>query len=270
MQERFKISVQRSCRLAQLARSVWYARSRARDQSALCQRIRDIAMSRPRFGYLRVLVMLKREGWQVGKKRVYRLYRQQGLQLRMKVKRRKRIALLRGRPQAPTGPNQHWSMDFVHDQMLDGRAFRILTVIDQWSRESVCLEANFRLSGRCVGQALDRLAAQRGWPKAITVDNGTEFTSKALDEWAYRRGIKLDYTRPGKPTDNGLIESFNGRLRDEFLNVHEFVTLHDAREKLRAWQEDYNHHRPHGSLGHLTPSEFVKKRSGQTNEAARL
>ena len=145
MQECFKISVQRSCRLAQLQRSAWYAKSRARDQSALCQRIRDIAMSRPRFGYLRVLVMLKREGWQVGKKRVYRLYRQQGLQLRMKVKRRKRIALLRGRPQAPTGPNQHWSMDFVHDQMLDGRAFRILTVIDQWSRESVCLEANFRL-----------------------------------------------------------------------------------------------------------------------------
>jgi putative transposase len=171
MQERFKISVQRSCRLAQLARSVWYAKSRARDHSALCQRIRDIALSRPRFGYLRVPVMLKREGWQVGKKRVYRLYRQQGLQLRMKVKRRKRIALLRGKPQAPTGPNQHWSMDFVHDQMQDGRAFRILTVIDQWSRESVCLEANFRLSGRCVGQALDRLAAQRGWPKAITVDN---------------------------------------------------------------------------------------------------
>ena len=115
-----------------------------------------------------------------------------------------------------------------------------------------------------------RRAAQRGCPKPITVDNGTEFTSKALDEWAYRRGIKLDYTRPGKPTDNGLIESFNGRLRDEFLNVHEFVTLQDAREKLRAWQDDYNYRRPHGSLGHLTPSEFVKKRSVQTNEAARL
>jgi putative transposase len=217
-----------------------------------------------------VLVMLKREGWQVGKKRVYRLYRLEGLQLRMKVKRRKRIALLRGKPQPPTGANQHWSMDFVHDQMLDGRAFRILTVIDQWSRESVCLEANFRLSGRCVAQALDRVAEQRGWPRAITVDNGTEFTSKAFDEWAGRRGVKLDYTRPGKPTDNGLIESFNGRLRDEFLNVHEFVTLHDAREKLQAWQDDYNHHRPHGSLGHLTPNEFVRRRSVQPEEAAGL
>ena len=215
------------------------AKRRARDQSALQQRIRDIALSRPRFGYLRVLVMLQREGWRVGKKRVYRLYRMEGLQLRMKVKRRKRIALLRGKPQKPTGANQLWSMDFVHDQMLDGRALRILTVIDQWSRESVCLEANFRMSGRCVGQFLDKAASQRGWPGAITVDNGTEFTSKALDEWACRRGVKLDYTRPGKPTDNGLIESFNGRLRDEFLNVHEFGTLHDAQQKLKAWQDDY-------------------------------
>ena len=161
-------------------------------------------------------------------------------------------------------------MDFVHDQTHDGRAFRILTVIDQWSRESVCLQANFRLSGRRVAQALDELARHRGWPNAITVDNGTEFTSKALDEWAYRRGIKLDYTRPGKPTANGLIESFNGPLRDEFLNVNEFVTLHDAREKLKVWQDDYNHHRPHSSLGNLTPSEFVNRRSVQPNEAASL
>ena len=270
MQERFKASVQRSCGLALLRRSVWYEKSVARDQSALRQRIRDIALSRPRFGYLRVTVMLRREGWTVNKKRVHRLYRLEGLQLRMKAKRRKRIALLRGKPPLATGPNQHWSMDFMHDQMHDGRAFRILTVIDQWSRESVTLEANFRLTGRCVGQALDQAAAQRRLPQAITVDNGTEFTSKALDEWAYRRGVKLDYTRPGKPTDNGLIESFNGRLRDEFLNVNEFVTMHDAREKLKARQDDYNSCRPHGSLGHLTPSEYARMRSGQPNGAANL
>lgn len=126
------------------------------------------------------------------------------------------------------------------------------------------------MSGRCVGQFLDKAASQRGWPGAITVDNGTEFTSKALDEWAYRRGVKLDYTRPRKPTDNGLIESFNGRLRDEFLNVHEFVTLHDAQQKLQAWQDDYNHQRPHGSLGHLTPSEFARTRSVQPPEVAGL
>jgi len=181
--------------------------------------------------------------------------------------------LLRGKVPSATGPGQHWSMDFVHDQMHDGRRFRILTVIDQWSRESVSLEANFRLTGRCVGLALDQASQQRGLPRAITVDNGTEFTSKALDDWAYKRGVKLNYTRPGKPTDNGLTESFNGRLRDEFLNVNEFITMHDLRVKLGAWQEDYNHHRPHGSLANLTPSEFARNarmRSRPTNGAALL
>ncbi len=151
--------------------------------------------------------------------------------------------------------------------MLDGRKFRILTVIDQWSRESVSLEPGFSLTGRCVGHALDQAAIARGMPRAITVDNGTEFTSNALDEWAYRRGVKLDYTRPGKPIDNGLIESFNGRLRDEFLNTHEFVTMQDVRAKLMAWKDDYNNHRPHGSLGHLTPSEFAKARSDQPSKS---
>ena len=144
MQERFKISVKRSCRLSLLQPSVWYAKSQARDQSGLRLRIREIAMDRPRFGYLRVLVMLKREGWPVGKKRVYRLYRLEGLSLRMKTKRRKRSACCAARQCRRRDRNERWSMDFVHDQMLDGRAFRILTVIDQWSRESVSLEANFR------------------------------------------------------------------------------------------------------------------------------
>ena len=228
------MNVRWPCRLALLRPSDWYQKSEASDQSALRQRIREIAMDRPRFGYLRVLVTLKREGWAVGRKRVYRPYRLEGLQLRMKVKRRKRITLQRGLPMPAAGPNEHWSMDFVHDQMLDGRAFRVLTMINQWSRESVSLEANFRLTGRCVGRLLDEAALVRGWPKAITMDNSTEFTSKALDEWAWRRGVKLDHTRPGKPTDNGLIESFNGRLRDEFLNVNEFITMQDARQKLKA------------------------------------
>ena len=143
----------------------------------------------------------------------------------------------------------------------------MLTVINQWSRESVALGANFRLAGRCVGRALDEAAIERGWPQAIRRDNGMEFSPKALDEWAWRRGVKLDYTRPGKSTDNGLIESFNGRLRDEFLSVNEFIKMQDVREKLKAWQHGYNHHRPHNSLGHLTPSEFVKKRSDQQRES---
>lgn len=158
----------------------------------------------------------------------------------------------------------------MHDQTHDGRAFRILAAIDQWRRESGCLVANLRLSGRCVAQTLDKVARHRGWPKAINVDNGTKFTSKALDDWAYRQGIQLEYTRPEKPTDNGLIESFNGRLRDKLLNISEFVTLHDAREKLKGWQDDYNHHRPHGSLGNLTPSKFVNSRSVQPYGAASL
>jgi putative transposase len=162
MQASLKISVHRSFHLALLQRSVRYAKSQAGDQSALRQRICDIAMSRSRFVYLRVLVMLKREGWGVSKKRVYRRYHLEGLQLRMKVKRRKRVALLRGRAPVPTAVNRHWSMDAVHDQMHDGRKFRILTAIDQWSRESVSLEADYRLTGRCVGQALDQAAGQPG------------------------------------------------------------------------------------------------------------
>ena len=226
-------------------------------------------MDRPRFGYLRVLVMLKREGWKVGKKRVYRLYRLEGLQLRMKVKRRKRISLLRGRPTPATGPNQQWSMDFVHDQMLDGRAFRVLTVIDQWSRESVSLEANFRLTGKVRRQGPGR-GCHRAWlapGHQGRQRHGVHLKGARRMGLAAWRGVKLDYTRPGKPTDNGLIESFNGRLRDEFLNVNEFITMQDMREKLKAWQHDYNHHRPHSSLGHLTPSEFVRKRSDQQLES---
>ena len=248
MQERFKVSVQRSCRLALLRRSVWYAKSRARDQSALRQRIRDIAMNRPRFGYLRVQVMLRREGWQVNKKRVYRLYRLDGLQLRMKVRRRKRIALC-----AASAAGHRCESALEHG--LCPRPDARWTDISHPHRDR-SVESRECVSGgqlQAVG-AVRRPGpgpgsrAQRGWPQAITVDNGTEFTSKALDEWAYRRGVKLDYTRPGKPTDNGLIESFNGRLRDEFLNVHEFVTMHDAREKLKAWQDDYN------TIGHMARS----------------
>jgi len=158
MQERFKVSVRRSCELALLQRSVWYAKSRARDQSARRQRTRDIDMSRPRFGYLRVLVMLKREGWAVGKNRVYRLYRLEGLQLRLKVRRRKRIALLRGKVMPAIAANQPRSISCTTRCSTDSK-LRVLTVIDQWSREGVMQEANYRLPGRCVGQALDRAAS---------------------------------------------------------------------------------------------------------------
>ena len=269
MRERFAISVSQACRLALLRRSTWYRRSQARDQAPLRMRIRELAMTRPRFGYLRIHVMLRREGWAINRKRVHRLYRLEGLQVRMRVRRRKRLSLHRGPVPQPTAVNQRWSMDFVHDQLLDGRRFRVLTVIDQWSRESVSVEPGFSLSGESVAEILDHVARHRPLPKAITVDHGTEFTSRALDDWAWRRGVQLDFIRPGKPVENGLCESFNGRLRDECLNVTEFTSLDHARAVLAAWQDDYNHRRPHGSLGHLTPSEYAlngqkpERRSGE-------
>lgn len=246
--------------MAQFSRAAWYRRSRATDQSALQIRIRDLAHARPRFGYLRIWVLLRREGWRVNRKRVRRLYRLDGLQLRMRVRRRKHIALHRGPAPAPLGPTERWSMDFVHDTLADGRPFRILTVVDNWSRQSPVLEVGFRMSGATVGQALDRALTGVSGPRSITVDHGTEFQSRALEDWAYRRGVQLDFIRPGKPVENAFIESFNGRLRDECLNVHQFTSLAEAQQIIEAWRLDYNQRRPHSSLGHLTPNEFVGQR----------
>jgi putative transposase len=148
-------------------------------------------------------------------------------------------------------------MDFVHDTLADGRPFRILTVVDHWSRLSPLLEVGFRMSGQTVSQALDRIVGDGTRLQSITVDHGTEFQSRALEDWAYRRGVRLDFIRPGKPVENAFIESFNGRLRDECLNVHQFGSLADAQGIIEAWRRDYNQHRPHSSLGHLTPNEFV-------------
>jgi len=233
-------------------------------------RIRELAQARPRLGYVRIWIMLRREGWRDNKKRVHRLYRLEGLQVRMRMRRKKRLGLHRGAVPPASGRNQYWSMDFVHDQLVTGRAFRVLTVIDQWSRESVLMEADAALTGQSVVDALEALSAHRPLPKAITVDHGTEFTSKALDEWAYRRGVQLDFIRPGKPVENAFIESFNGRLRDECLNVYSFVSIAHAQELIEGWRCDYNDRRPHGALGHLTPSEYATQ--GQTSgaEAAKL
>jgi putative transposase len=253
-----------------LRRSVWYYRSQARDSSVLRQRMRELATARPRFGYERLHILLTREGWRVGRNRVHRLYKLEGLQVRMRVRRRKRISLHRGPAPIATSGGQYWAMDFVHDQLQHGRKFRVLTVIDKWHRQYVALQADFALTGQSVVGALQEVAATRGLPYAITVDHGTEFTSKALDEWCYQRGVRLDFIRPGKPTENGFIESFNGRLRDECLNVNEFVSLEHARATLQSWREDYNHWRPHSSLGHLTPSEYAIRGQKTGPEASNL
>jgi putative transposase len=233
-------------------------------------RIRELAHARPRFGFLRIWVLLRREGWRINKKRMRRLYRLEGLQLRMRVRRRKHIALHRGPAPVPAGPTERWSMDFVHDALADGRQFRVLTVVDQWSRQSPILEVASSLSGLTVGVALDRVLPQAHALRSITVDHGTEFMSRALEDWAYQRGVQLDFIRPGKPVENAFIESFNGRLRDECLNVHQFTSIDDAKAKIEAWRVDYNARRPHSSLEHLTPNEFVALRQAErtANEAA--
>jgi putative transposase len=197
-----------------------------------------------RYGYVRLTVLLRREGWKINRKRVYRLYKEEGLELRTKRKK-KRAAHVRVPLAAAQGRNEKWSMDFVTDRMEDGKYFRILTVVDQYSRECLALKPAIGMSGEKVARWLQEVAQERGRPKSITVDNGSEFYSQAMDSWAYRNGVLLDFIRPGRPVENGYIESFNGKLRDECLNAHLFFTLADAQEKLEKWKDEYNHDRPH-------------------------
>jgi putative transposase len=227
---------------------------------ALRQKIRAIAQARPRFGYRRILVMLKREGVHIGSERLRRLYREEGLSLRMRPKRRRKLAShLRIVAPPPQGPHERWSMDFMVDSFMNGRRFRVLTVVDIYSRHSPIIEADLSLNGAKVVAALERATKHLRYPRVIQVDNGTEFQSKALDAWAFEHGVKLDFIRPGKPVDNCFIESFNARLRDECFNTNVFTSLTDARRKIEAWRVDYNEHRPHGSLGDRTPSEVLRQ-----------
>jgi len=210
-----------------------------------------------RYGYRRLTVLLRREGWHVNAKRIYRLYREEELIVRTKQRRK----MARRRPISSgvaSRPNQCWSMDFVSDKLGDGRSFRILTVVDQFTRECVGLEADRSMSGMKVAQALQRAKLERGsLPESITVDNGSEFCSRALESWAMSNAVRLCFIRPGRPVENGFIESFNGRLRDECLNVEWFSSLEDARRKLRKFREHYNHERPHSALADRTPSAFA-------------
>jgi putative transposase len=227
------------------------------DQAPLRLRIHDLARTRVRYGYYRIYILLRREGWFVNHKRVYRLYREDGLSLRLKRPRRHVSAASRERQPPAAAPNQLWSMDFVSDALFDGRRLRALTVVDAHTREALAIDVDQGIKGEQVVEAMMRIAALRGAPKAIRVDNGPEFVSKALDRWAYENGVTLDFSRPGKPTDNAFVESFNGRLRDECLNAHWFLSLADARAKIEAWRRHYNESRPHTSLGWLTPNEYA-------------
>lgn len=241
-----------------VSHATFYYRSRAKDHTALRVRLRDLALTRIRFGYIRLTVLLRREGWAVGKKLVYRLYREMGLSMRTK-QRRRLASQSRGIVPAAIGPNERWSMDFVTVRMENGIYFRVLTLIDQYTRECLALEPARSMTGVKVAAWLDGVVMARGKPRSIQVDNGTEFQSRAMDAWAYRQGIRLDFIRPGKPVENGLIESFNGRLRDECLNVHLFWTIEEARNILQEWRMDYNRARPHGALGQQTPFEYAEQ-----------
>jgi putative transposase len=238
-------------------RATYLYRSRRSDQGPLRMRLRELAESRRRYGYRRLTVLLQREGWSVNHKRVYKLYRKEDLGVRTK-RRKKRASHLRVAPAAPTGPNQRWCMDFVYDRLEDGHYFRSLNVLDVFTRECLSIHADRKLSGSKVAKILDGIAESRGYPQEITVDNGTEFFSQAMDQWAHRSKVKLDFIRPGRPTENGFIESFNGKLRDECLNAELFSDLVDARRKLEAWRREYNEDRPHSSIGNLTPVEYAR------------
>ena len=222
------------------------------------ERVRQITESRRRCGQKQLCRILKREGWKDNHKRVERIYREEKLSLRLK-RRRKRGSGLRIILPMPERSNQRWSMDFVSDALWTGRRYRILTIVDNYSRECPALLADTSIGGIRVTRVLDQVAEMRGLPEVITVDNGPEFSGKALDEWAYRKGVKLDFIRPGKPVENAYIESFNGRFRDECLNENQFVSLQDARVRIESWRMDYNTERPHGSLNGLTPAEFAEK-----------
>ena len=223
----------------------------------LREKIRELAIQRRRFGCPRIHLLLRREGLVINHKRTERLYRKEGLSLR-KRKRKKTAAINRVILPAPERPNERWSMDFITDSIATGRRFRALVIIDNYSRECPVIEVDTSLGGRRVVGVLDRLAENKGLPEVITIDNGPEFTGRALDEWAYRHSVKLNFIRPGKPIENAYAESFNGRLRDECLNENWFISLNHAREVIENWRIDYNEGRPHTSLGGLTPKEYAE------------
>ncbi len=236
------------------------------DQLALRKRIRELAEARVCYGYQRIHILLRCEGWHVNHKRVHRLYCLEGLNLRRKRPRKRTSASRHRIRPIPTRTNESWSMDFVSDSLFDGRRFRALTLVDNFSRQSLVIHADQKIRGCHVADALSVVAAKRGAPQRIYVDNGPEFVSKDLDHWAYMNRVELHFSRPGKPTDNAMIESFNGRLRDECLNVNWFLSLEDARIKLEAWRRDYNEFRPHSSLGGLTPEQFAQAEARSKNQ----
>jgi len=251
------LSERRACGLMEITRRSFRCEVAPDRNRELRERLRALAEERRRWGCPLLYRVLRREGWRINHKRVERLYREEGLSLRRR-RRRKRLSHLRVVRSVPSSANQAWAMDFIHDSLWSGRRYRALAIIDEWSRESLAVEVDVSLTGERVKRVLERLRLARGLPATIQVDNGPEFTSRVLDQWAYDNNVRLlQFIEPGKPIQNAFIESFSSRLREECLNEHVFVSLDDARRKIEQWRGRYNYERPHSSLGYLSPQEFA-------------
>lgn len=257
VRQEYRVSERRACELIGVARSTRRYEPREDADRELRAALRALALERPRFGYRRLKVLLGRRGWSANHKRVYRLYREEGLTVRRR--KRKRVAVERTPLRLPGRVDEVWTMDFTHDALSGGRKFRTLNLMDGYTREALAIEVDTSLPGARVVRVLEQLRQYRGVPERIQVDNGPEFISQVVDQWANDQGVALNFIRPGKPTDNGHIESFNGKFRDECLNQYWFVNLMEARERIEAWRQDYNQERPHSSLGYQTPAEFAAR-----------
>lgn len=264
VREKFGYSERRACRLVRFNRSTLHYRSKEQPfNDALRMRIREIALKRIHYGFRRVHAVLRREGWVAGIDRVKRLYRLEGLNLRPKQRKRRRSDVQRDVAMVALGPNEVWSMDFMHDRFASGASYRLLTVVDIYTRECIALVPAQRLSSADVIEVLNVAIRKRGKPRALRCDNGSEFASIAVDQWAYWNQIQIDFSRPGKPTDNAFCESFNGTVRKELLNASWFVDLAAVKKATREWQRHYNAERLHRSLGHKTPEEFARTAKSQ-------
>ncbi len=249
------LSERHSCWLVGLERKTYRYRSRRPRREDLRARLRALAEERVRWGYRRLHVLLRREGVQANHKAVYRLYREEGLAVRRR--KRKRVSVARRPMVLPRRINERWSVDYMSDVLRGGRRIRIFNVVDDLSHEALASEVDTSLPARRVIQVLEEIALERGYPERIVCDNGPEFRSQAFDAWAYEHGVVLDFIQPGKPVQNPFVESFNGKMRDECLNIHWFADLADARNRINDWREDYTQVRPHSSLGNRTPGEFA-------------
>ena len=269
LQALLDVSERRACRVIAADRTSVRYRSRRADDGDLRDKLRVLAQERRRFGYRRLHILLRRDGVLINRKKTQRLYREEGLTVRRR-KGRKRAVGARMPPPVLALPNQRWSLDFVHDQLVTGRRFRVLNIVDDVTRECLAAVPDTSISGKRVVRELTELIARRGKPGMIVSDNGTELTSNAVLVWCGEAGIEWHYTSPGKPTQNAFVESFNGRMRDELLNETLFMSMGHAREKIAAWADDYNTGRPHSSLGYATPAAFAAELKKQGAASLRI